>query len=87
MRIVRHSGGNASAVLSLDAALGEVSQGSPQFLPDGQRFLYVSSGKDRGNIFLGSLDGKTRRLLFNNPNSPATYVPGPNGRGYLLFQS
>jgi serine/threonine protein kinase/Tol biopolymer transport system component len=71
---------------------GPLSPGAgyfPQFLPESDRFLYVSA--DRGKpevtgIYVGSLDGKPPVRILASPFS-ATYVP-PNasGRiGHLLF--
>jgi Tol biopolymer transport system component/tRNA A-37 threonylcarbamoyl transferase component Bud32 len=79
---VSAEGGVPSPVLALDASRKETLQANPQFLPDG-RFLYDSFGQEH-TARLGSLDGKSRRLM---PliSSPAYYAPSRDGRAYLLF--
>jgi hypothetical protein len=67
----------------LEESRKEVGQFSPQFLPDGRRFLYYSSGQQIG-FGLGSLDG-TSRFLMINPNSASLYASSPDGKAYLLF--
>jgi serine/threonine protein kinase/WD40 repeat protein len=58
----------------------------PQFLPDGNHFLYLLTPAQQtsSEVFVASLDGKeTQRLL--SANSNAMYAPSPTGEGYLLF--
>ena len=74
-----------SPVFELDASRGEIAHNGPQFLPDGNHFLYMSNARESGVVF-ASLDGKTRRFLFARSNSPAYYAPDPEGRtGWLLY--
>jgi len=68
IRRVSAAGGAPSQVLPLDESRKEIGQFSPQFLPDGRRFLYGSIAQQNG-IGLGSLDGKGRFLMIN-PDSP-----------------
>jgi Tol biopolymer transport system component len=82
---VSASGGTPSSAIDFDKARDEISQSGPQFLPDGNRFLYSSTGKVRGEVVLASLDGKTRRVLFQNNTSPAHYAPDPAGGGWIMF--
>jgi Tol biopolymer transport system component len=84
---VSAAGGVPSPVFELDASRGEIAHNGPQFLPDGNHFLYVSNAREPGVMF-ASLDGKTRRFLFavGQSNSPVYYAPDPEGRtGWLLY--
>jgi serine/threonine protein kinase len=76
------SGGRPEPALPLDDSRHEILQVEPYFLPDGKHFLYLShtSGTERGIVW-ASLDGKERRFLVQNMNSPATYAPNPAGGG------
>jgi Tol biopolymer transport system component/predicted Ser/Thr protein kinase len=60
---VSAAGGTPVSVMEFDKAEHEVAQLDPTFLPDGQRFIYVSGDGAVARIMLGSLDGKARRLL------------------------
>ncbi len=74
------AGGTAVAVTSLDA--GETSHRWPDFLPDGNHFLYFAHDKtpaDNG-IYLAALDSKERKLLLRNDSNAIYAAPG-----YLLF--
>jgi serine/threonine protein kinase len=63
----------------------ETGQGShrfPQFLPDGQHFIYfVQGGLGQGGIYVGSLDGGSSKRL---GNADAAAVVSP--LGFLLLQ-
>jgi len=63
------AGGTASPVLTLDASRQEVSHYWPQFLPDGRHFLYFSRSRNPAHnaVCVASLDGRTRKPLFDNP--------------------
>jgi eukaryotic-like serine/threonine-protein kinase len=74
------AGGAPVPLTTLDAK--ETSHRWPEFLPDGQHFLYFSHGvtvADSG-IYLASLDAKDRRLLLRNESNAVYAAPG-----YLLF--
>lgn len=65
------------------------SQRFPQFLPDGGHFIYYGTGTGNvSGVFVGSLDGKTERLIEAGPNddnavkTAAVYAPSA---GQLLF--
>jgi serine/threonine protein kinase len=59
---------------------GEYSQYWPQFLPDGEHFLYALSGsQDDTGFYLGSLDGKLRRKLLGTDTKAIALD------GYLVF--
>jgi len=74
IRHVPSTGGQPRVVLPLDATTGEQRQVAAGFLPDGQRFLYQSQGRDGLVEMLGSLDGRTRQELFRGTNSPARFL-------------
>jgi Tol biopolymer transport system component len=75
------SGGTAVRVTSLDAKHRETLHGWPQFIDDGERFVYLyrTFSDEKNAIYGGSLDGKTRVFLTN-----ADSLVGVSG-GYLLF--
>jgi serine/threonine protein kinase len=60
----------------------------PEFLPDGQHFLYAAqSDKPEDNgVYVGGLDGTRARIL--PEQSSAIFAPGPAGQtnGYILFR-
>jgi Tol biopolymer transport system component len=74
---VSASGGQASAVTTIDAAHGESGHRAIQFLPDGRHFLYIAL--PRKTIYAGSLDGEPPVTLLT-PDSKAMYAAG-----HLLF--
>ena len=82
LRRIPSTGGVAEPVTVLDASAQEISHRWPQFLPGGTHFLYLaqSSHAEHRGIFVGSLDGKTRKLLIRCEFSAAYVAPG-----YLLF--
>ncbi|MBI2214336.1 MAG: protein kinase [Acidobacteria bacterium] len=67
---VADSGGKPTPVTSLDAAAGETTHRWASFLPDQKHFLYLVGAHSAGTrseknaIYIGSIDGKTRKLLF-----------------------
>ncbi len=74
-------GGAITPVTVVDAALHENTHRNPSFLPDGLHFLYsVIGDSDRSGVYVGSVDGKTKRLLLHVLTS-AVYAPP----GYLLY--
>ena len=60
----------------------------PEFLPDGQHFLYLTQADkaEENGIYLGGLDGTAARLFPNFSN--AIFAPGSTGvgKGHLLFR-
>jgi Tol biopolymer transport system component len=76
------SGGTPAPVSNLDIQAKESAHRWPEFLPDGEHFLFhVRSGVEgKTGAYLGSLDGSTVRFLFPS-SSNALYVPP----GYTLF--
>jgi Tol biopolymer transport system component len=79
---VSSTGGKTTPVTVIDAARQEATHRFPQILPDGHHFLYSVLGirPDQSGVYVGSLDGKTKRLLVA-VNTSAVYAPP----GYLLF--
>jgi Tol biopolymer transport system component len=91
---VSEGGGIVSPLTTLDSSRHEFFHGSPAFLPDGRRFIYLrASTGDNSGIYLGSLDAKpeqqsAKRLMATR--SYAIYAPAPNAAsnsslGHILF--
>ena len=79
MRITATGGVPVPATTLFD---GQRGHRWPQFLPDGQHFLFFSTGDgDRGGVFLGSLDGTTPVRLID-ADGAAWYASG-----HLIFES
>ena len=80
---VAASGGAPSPVTRYDPKT-EVTHRWPQFLPDGRHFFYVvrakEKGKERGRLFVASLDSPEGKLVSEDASN-ATFIP-PN---QLLF--
>lgn len=77
-----------SPVTTVEPSSGEASHRFPQFLPDGTHFLfYIRGTGDARGVYLGSLDGKTKKRLLVS-DWAAAYAraePGSDGPGYLFF--
>jgi Tol biopolymer transport system component len=92
---VSASGGIPAPVTTLDKASEHVSHRFPDFLPDGQHFLYVarSAKPDRSAVVVGSLDSgviatvlsSARRVVFVPPNWLAYQTGGGTQEGGTLF--
>jgi DNA-binding winged helix-turn-helix (wHTH) protein/Tol biopolymer transport system component len=77
---VSDSGGTATPVTALDPATQEVAHRWPQFLPDGEHFLFfkASAKPDQSGTYVGSLhSGMSYRVL----DAPSVYAPP----GYLIY--
>jgi eukaryotic-like serine/threonine-protein kinase len=74
------AGGTRVALTTLDAS--ETSHRWPDFLPDGNHFLYFAHGSTNADngIYLAELDSKERKLLARNDSNAIYATPG-----YLLF--
>jgi eukaryotic-like serine/threonine-protein kinase len=69
------SGGSLTSVTRVEAARGEHAHMWPQFLPNGQFIYFVLSDQERvRGVYLGSLDGSSRRLLATDAS--AVYADG-----------
>jgi serine/threonine protein kinase len=81
---VSAEGGEAQPVLQFDESRRERSQIDPQFLPDGNHFLYRSvagsEGGEKEAIYIGSLGTKETKLI-TSVDSNAIFVPP----SFLLF--
>ena len=78
---VSAAGGTLQPVTELDSSKQEGSHRFPQFLPDGQHYVFtVRSGlAEQRGIYVSALGDKTRRLLIRS-DGDAQYATG-----YLLF--
>jgi serine/threonine protein kinase/Tol biopolymer transport system component len=76
------AGGTPIQVTSLDRSRQENSHRWPQFLPDGQRFVFVArSGRpDKSSAYVGFLDGRPPARLME-ASAQVRYAPS----GHLLY--
>ncbi len=87
---VSETGGECSLLVTFDVTRGETGIDLPDFLPDGQHFLYrrTSAQNENNGIYVGSIDaepGQQDPTVFLATASPAVYAPSPNGAsGYIL---
>lgn len=82
------SGGTPEVLIAADASRQERGYGHPQFLPDGNRFLYLlaSDDADMQGIYVASLDDPGTRVQVVRTQTKAIYSPPLPGRaGHLLF--
>jgi len=88
LRRVSASGGRTSLVTKTDPARKETGHGYPQFLPDGDRFLYFVASDDSNiqGVYASSLRSPGQRRLILRTDAKAVYVP-PRASypGYLLW--
>jgi DNA-binding winged helix-turn-helix (wHTH) protein/Tol biopolymer transport system component len=80
LRVVPAGGGTVTTVTSLDVAAREVAHQSPQFLPDGEHFLYyvVGANPESNGTYLGQLGGGAPTRLVDG----AAEYAAP---GYLIW--
>jgi len=85
---VSASGGGATLLTKVDPAKRETGHGYPQFLPDGNRFLYYVDSSDQNvrAVYASSLGNPGQRQLIVRTAAKAVYVP-PRASfpGYLLW--
>jgi Tol biopolymer transport system component len=76
------NGGEPVEVTELDSEAQEAAHRYPQFLPDGEHFLYVSLPAVKGVVstWIGSLHSKERKLLIK-ATGMARYAPP----GYIVY--
>src|SRR5687768_12714939 len=76
-------GGRVEEITALDASRGELSHRWPVFLPDGERFLYLSTGSVEENrgLYLTSLARTSSTFVMRTETSGVYAEPG-----YLLFR-
>jgi Tol biopolymer transport system component len=79
---VTAAGGSLTPLTTPDPLQAEASHRFPDFLPDGDHFLFrvTSLQPNQAGIYLGSLNSDEKRFLFT-ASSNARYVPP----GYVLF--
>jgi len=83
---VSESGGASSPVTTLDSSRSEIDHYWPQFLPDGNHFLFFAyrsgtqTGVGNSGVYVASLDSKERKLILNSATTAIYVLPG-----YLLF--
>ena len=77
---VSSAGGAPSPVTGLDAARGDMWHRFPEFLPDGNRFLYLARAGETRTLAVGSLDGSSAKRLFETEVRASYAQPG-----YILF--
>ena len=84
---VSASGGEAKPVTVIDRANQETFHASPQFLPDGRRFIYFvrSVRPENTGIYVASLDSKESKRLVNSNTNAAYASLSPGAPGYLLY--
>lgn len=84
LHAVPAAGGQAEAILDLDAVRGDISHRWPFFLPDGEHYLLrvVSSNAENSGLYLGSITSRELSLLLKS-DSNAIFAPP----GYLLYLS
>jgi Tol biopolymer transport system component len=81
LQVVQASGGLPRPLTTLDAAAHESSQGMPQLLPDGRRFLYVSARDASQPVLVLSALGTTERRVLAG-RAPRSRFASP---GFLVF--
>jgi Tol biopolymer transport system component len=85
---VSASGGGATPLTTVDPGKKEGGHGYPQFLPDGDRFLYFVDSIDTSvqGVYAASLSHPDQRQQIVRTAAKALYVP-PRGTfpGYLLW--
>jgi serine/threonine protein kinase len=82
---VAGNGGTPVAVTTVAQSAAGDGDRFPEFLPDGQRFLFFRGSVKDSGVYSGTLSGGTIvRLLPDTTN--AAYVRGPGEDGFLLFR-
>jgi Tol biopolymer transport system component/predicted Ser/Thr protein kinase len=81
VRSVPASGGIAKPLLTADQESGENSVGWPEFLPDGEHFLYISFRQAENQLLVGSLDPEFEPVELFPAASRVVYAPP----GYLVY--
>jgi Tol biopolymer transport system component len=85
---ISENGGNPQRVTRRDLQHKEMSHGFPQFLPDGNRFLFFIASPDPAiqGTFAASLDRPEEKTRVLGSEQSAIYAPLPTGAsGALLF--
>jgi Tol biopolymer transport system component len=88
LKRVSASGGGATFLTKVDPGKKETGHGYPQFLPDGNRFLYYVDSSDQNvrGVYAGSLSNPGQRQQIVRTAAKAVYVPPRAAHpGYLLW--
>ncbi len=84
---VSASGGALSPLTTLDRSRGEALHLWPQALPKGRFLFWVLSDKpENTGVYAASLEKPNERAHVLTTDSKALYVPGGDGRDYLVWQ-
>jgi serine/threonine protein kinase/Tol biopolymer transport system component len=82
------NGGTAKPITMLNEPQAEFTHRWPVFLPDGNRFVYLSRGEGTGigSIYLSSLDRpQDRTILVKESSTNASYSPAHGSHPELLY--
>jgi Tol biopolymer transport system component len=85
---VSASGGVPALIAPVDAGAGETGYGSPQFLPDGDRFLFFVRSEDpaHAGYYASSLSHPERKTLVLATARKAIFVANEDGdSSYMLY--
>jgi serine/threonine protein kinase/Tol biopolymer transport system component len=85
---VNASGGIPTLLSPVDAAAGETGYGSPQFLPDGDRFVVFARSEDasRRGYYVSSLSNpQQKNLLFPSGRKAVFVMNEDTDAGYVLY--
>jgi Tol biopolymer transport system component len=88
LKRVPEAGGTAAPATTLTTPGTSDGHRYPQFLPDGEQFLYLhlTGAADVGGIYLGALNGTAPVKVLDGQDS-AVYAPDPaGGGGHLLVR-
>ena len=79
---VPEAGGAAAQATELDSATKEIAHSYASFLPDGERFFFLSRGAnpEQSSVYVGSLESKQRTRVLSDRSGVVYVQPG-----YLVF--
>jgi eukaryotic-like serine/threonine-protein kinase len=81
------SGGAPSPLTTVDASRGELDHRWPQILPGGRLLFWVRSDKtENTGVYAASLAKPSERVRLLTTDTGALYVPGNDGKNYLVWQ-
>jgi eukaryotic-like serine/threonine-protein kinase len=81
------SGGAPSPLTAVDASRGELDHRWPQLLPGGRLLFWVRSDKtENTGVYAASLAKPSERVRLLTTDTGALYVPGNDGKNYLVWQ-
>jgi len=87
LRRANAAGGESTLIAPVAAELKQTGYGSPQFLPDGDRFLFFLRSRDtaRQGIYASSLSRIDQRTLVLVTDRKAIFVPNDAGEASFLL--